>query len=735
MLEESFNRIRYEISQGNYQLSAKICEEILDSASFDNSIYCLLGISLLLMDDEIGAQVAWLTGLDNTPSSQLGHYLIQFSEILEEIATGELNAGRKDSSWLIRQHFQSLIPENIDNLFKILVLSIDREEHPELLFEESLFLSLVKERNHKLTDFELEILLNQVFVCVPYDKRLVIWIDYISKIIEIEQGEYFSQFIFSQADRIGYELYQYGLATDLMEIVVLIVDNVPSYWNALSANSRKYGLYDRSAVSAQKAYDLQSEPIDLVFSLRMKISALLESGGKWNEAFEVFSQYQNLLQEIIDGNLSHFNRFSARQLMSTLFFTPYFQDIPVVDKKLQSQIVALCKTSMQMESKDYFVKYQKRHNSSTTKDNGKIKIGYISHCFRLNSVGWLSRWLIKYHDRDKFEVYAYSVNHLNDQSDVQKQFIEWADYFYILDSDTHRASEQIFEDGIDILIDLDSLTLDVTYEVMSLKPAPIQATWLGWDSLCMDTIDYFIADEYVLPPSADSYYTEEIWRLPNSYIAIDGFESGTPDINRTELSIPENSVIFFTGQRGFKRNPACCRLQLEILKGVPDSYLLIKGIGSGDTVKHFFEGLAQEVGVNLSRLRFLPETKSELTHRANLRIADVVLDTYPYNGATTTMETLWMEVPIVTRVGEQFAARNSYTMMMNAGITEGIAWSAEEYVEWGIKLGTDAKLRQDVSWRLRESKKTSPLWDGKKFTRQMEDAYQQMWQTYVDSNS
>ncbi|MCY7406541.1 MAG: hypothetical protein LH631_03955, partial [Alkalinema sp. CAN_BIN05] len=86
------------------------------------------------------------------------------------------------------------------------------------------------------------------------------------------------------------------------------------------------------------------------------------------------------------------------------------------------------------------------------------------------------------------------------------------------------------------------------------------------------------------------------------------------------------------------------------------------------------------------------------------------------------------------RVGEQFAARNSYTMMMNAGITEGIAWSAEEYVEWGIKLGTDAKLRQEISWKLRESKKTSPLWDGKKFARQMEDAYQQMWKTYVESN-
>jgi predicted O-linked N-acetylglucosamine transferase (SPINDLY family) len=134
------------------------------------------------------------------------------------------------------------------------------------------------------------------------------------------------------------------------------------------------------------------------------------------------------------------------------------------------------------------------------------------------------------------------------------------------------------------------------------------------------------------------------------------------------------------------------------------------------------------------RLRFLELTGTEGEHRANLGIADVVLDTYPYNGATTTMETLWMGVPIVTRVGEQFAARNSYTMMMNAGISEGIAWTDEEYVEWGIRLGKDAVLRQQISWKLRQSRQTAPLWNGKQFTRELEKAYEQMWQIYVEKN-
>ena len=113
----------------------------------------------------------------------------------------------------------------------------------------------------------------------------------------------------------------------------------------------------------------------------------------------------------------------------------------------------------------------------------------------------------------------------------------------------------------------------------------------------------------------------------------------------------------------------------------------------------------------------------------------MVLDTYPYNGATTTLEVLWMGIPLVTRVGEQFAARNSYTMMMNAGITEGIAWTDEEYVEWGVRLGKDAALRQQISWKLQQSRQTAPLWNAKQFTHEMEKAYEQMWVKYLENNN
>jgi predicted O-linked N-acetylglucosamine transferase (SPINDLY family) len=157
-------------------------------------------------------------------------------------------------------------------------------------------------------------------------------------------------------------------------------------------------------------------------------------------------------------------------------------------------------------------------------------------------------------------------------------------------------------------------------------------------------------------------------------------------------------------------------------------------VSEEESIQSFFEQIAEEEGVDSERLRFIPEFALEAIHRANLGIADVVLDTYPYNGATTTLEVLWMGIPLVTRVGQQFAARNSYTMMMNAGLTEGIAWTDEEYVEWGIRLGKDAELRQQISWKLRQSRQTAPLWNAKQFTRDMEDAYEQMWANYVTNN-
>jgi predicted O-linked N-acetylglucosamine transferase (SPINDLY family) len=468
----------------------------------------------------------------------------------------------------------------------------------------------------------------------------------------------------------------------------------------------------------------------------MLLQGFLRSGGRWDEALPVIEKYESYLRQLI-AEQPHLQRTRVYRLLNCTYYLPYIRDTPRENRFLHNQVLQVCQKSIQIYAQEQYNRYSQANARRIKTSKKRLKIGYLSHCLREHSVGWLTRWLYQHHDREKFEIYTYFVTYRSRIQDfLQDWYEENSDHVRKLGRDGIEIAEQIHKDEIDILVDLDSMTADISCEAMALKPAPIQVTWLGWDGSGVPTIDYYLADNYVLPEYAQEYYSEKIWRLPNTYLAVDGFEVGVPTLTRKGLEIPNDAVIYFSAQAGYKRNPDNVRLQIKILKEVANSYFLIKDINKDvGVVREFFEQIAEEEGVSKERLRFLNKVPSSAIHRANLQIADVVLDTYPYNGATTTMETLWLGVPLVTKVGEQFSARNSYTMMINAGITQGIAWSDEEYMNWGVQLGKDAELRKDIHWKLLKSRQTAPLWNGKQFTRDMENAYEQMWQSYVMNNS
>ena len=216
-------------------------------------------------------------------------------------------------------------------------------------------------------------------------------------------------------------------------------------------------------------------------------------------------------------------------------------------------------------------------NSSSFKDKKILKIGYISHCLKQHSVGWISRWLFKYHNHDKFKIYTYIIGQKPLSGFSQYWFTDNSDQSYSYELMEADIIKQIAEDEIDILVDLDSITFDTMLQVMTIKPAPIQVTWLGWDASGLPTVDYYLADHYVLPDYAQEYYTETIWRLPQTYVAVDGFEVDVPSLKREHLDIPSDAIVYFIVQGGYKRNPDNLRLQMKILKEVNNSYLLIKG--------------------------------------------------------------------------------------------------------------------------------------------------------------
>ena len=715
-------------------------ERDIEQNPTDRILYWQLSALYLLNGQEDDAQMIWMSVL-----SEAGDELaIWENELVSSLWTQAKQweeSEDNESTFLLYFYACEIVPTSVYGLLNLLqsTIALKKNEDLESLIERLTegIASIDSFLETNVSEELLLIVVSQVLEEIPNFPGVGQLLK--AAVFHVREPITLIKVLLPQAMRIAHSLKGYSVAAEIAEAYLLKDPSNYEFLGHLAGFYQNSGDYEKGIITAKRHLELSSELADRIFSSHLVLRGLLNAGGFWDEAVQSYQNHTKMLLSLTSEDIKGLHPIQTLRLFTPSYYLPYFQD-SFENRKLINHVTQLCQDNVQSYSPklDRDKEKSQLRRSPDRSSSQKIRIGYLSHCMCQHSVGWLARWLIQYHDRDKFELFGYFITDRPYDS-LYQFYVKQFDHSCCLETefgqDTQAFARRIHDDGIDILIDLDSITLDITCEVLAMKPAPIQATWLGWDAIGMSAIDYFIADPYVLPENAQDYYTEKIWRLPSTYLAVDGFEVAVPTLKREDLGIATESVIFLTAQRGYKRHRDTAVLQMKIIAGTPDSYLLIKGFADDQAIQTFFYEIADEVGVDRDRLRFLASDPSEAVHRANLRIADVVLDTYPYNGATTTMETLWMEVPIVTRVGEQFAARNSYTMMMNAGITEGIAWSAEEYVEWGIKLGTDAQLRQDVSWKLRQSKQTSPLWNGKQFARQMEDAYRKMWEIYQQQHS
>lgn len=696
--------------------------------------YWYLGLALLLAGREEEAQIAWMTPLLEFGEEESEQWLLQLTEILLNAAQQQETDSQSQLAWVIRQHIREFVPGDINNLLKIIELNIDLKiEDWETTINQ--LIAIISELieppvfDEKLLVPVIEKLLRPNPVDPPplIDKLVEAFIPYLIN------SETIIKLLIDKADAYSH-FFDYQMSLYFAKIAYhLRPNNLVCLGKIIFSLQSLSGSYHKESIDwANKYLEIAQEPIDEILGNHFLLTGFLKSLDYPEQAVQIYQQYKQLLSDLVN------NQTESKSLIDILAigaFFLYMEDNPHENRLIRNRLAALCQKMMWKEFPEKINIYQQRFNTPRPALSERpLRIGYVSECFISHSVGYLAWWLLKYHNRQEFDIHLYSLKNRIYDSQQQAYQNEFGDHFHQLCPPIVTIADKINEDEIDILVDLDSLTSYGICAILALKPAPIQVSWLGYDATGFPTVDYFIADNYVLPASAQDDYTEKIWRLPQNYIGIDGFTVGTPTISRESLDIPNDGIIYFSSQTGLKRNPDNIRLQMQIIKQVPNSYFLLKSFRSNhEDLQNFIAPLAEAEGVDFKQLRFLPSAPTDMEHRANLAIADIVLDTYPYNGATTTLETLWMGVPIVTRVGEQFAARNSYTMMMNAGITEGIAWSDEEYIEWGVKLGKDEKLRQEIVWKLRKSRQTSPLWNGKKFAREMENAYLQMWQRYIDN--
>jgi protein O-GlcNAc transferase len=378
------------------------------------------------------------------------------------------------------------------------------------------------------------------------------------------------------------------------------------------------------------------------------------------------------------------------------------------------------------------------YNLRDSSQGRQLRIGVISKHFRRHSVGWCSADIIRELAQITPHIFLYVTGKLK-ADDRTKLFEGVAEKLYWPKNypvngelaDAGEVTEEILQDELDILVDLDSVTVPVHAQILYCQPAPVCVSWLGWEPPFISGSNYFLCDWHTHPAGTEQYYTEQLVRMPDSSMAVSGFESAPleGESTRRALRISSDQVVYMSVSPGRKLNPDLVKAQVEILKHVPSSLLLHRGRADLEVVQSMYKEECARQGVGFHRLKFMGYAETEEKHRSRYLLGDVLLDSYPCNGATLTLEALWFNLPVVTRRGEQFYSRVAYSFLKSLGIEAGVADSWEEYVEWGVKFGKDADLRHAVRDQLLKSKQPqylAPVWNPKKFAGDMYGVFEEL---------
>ncbi|MFQ3679818.1 MAG: tetratricopeptide repeat protein, partial [Pseudanabaenaceae cyanobacterium] len=315
----------------------------------------------------------------------------------------------------------------------------------------------------------------------------------------------------------------------------------------------------------------------------------------------------------------------------------------------------------------------------------KLRLGFLSPSLGPHPIGWLCRglWPALAERVEALYVYAYGqaaespiLAHYRRYSTAYRFYPERGAIPTVTGMLTDMA-----QDRLDVLIDTEANLQPLHPLVCLARPAPLTVSWLGFDAPYLSADHYWLGDWQTHPPDADPFYVEKLARLPHAHIACGGFDGDPvpPDTLRQSLNLAPETVVFLSVAAARKLNDETVAAHLRILQRVPNAVLVRKGFGDRQAVTALYTAQAEALGVDPDRLRVLPPTPTEAAHRAWYRIADVVLDSYPYNGGTNNLEALWFERPLVTLCGQQSFARMGYSFLHTLGIAEGIARSWEEY--------------------------------------------------------
>jgi protein O-GlcNAc transferase len=361
--------------------------------------------------------------------------------------------------------------------------------------------------------------------------------------------------------------------------------------------------------------------------------------------------------------------------------------------------------------------------------HNKIRIGYVSADFREHATSHLMAGLFENHNKSEFNITAISTGP-NDNSPMRRRledsFENFVDARVLSDPE---VAKQIRTAEIDILVDLKGFTQGARTNIFARRPAPIQVNYLGYPgTMGASYIDYIIGDPILIPASQQNSYTEKLVYLPNSYQANDTKRNVSEKMfTREECGLPNGNLVFCCFNSNYKIVPAVFDCWMRILIKVPGSVLWL--LEDNATAAINLKREAELRGVSAERLVFakrmpLPD------HLARHRLADLFLDTLPYNAHTTASDALWAGLPVLTQLGETFAGRVAASLLNAIGLPELITKTPEEYERMAIDLAMHTERLATIKHKLAENRLTTPLFDTKRFTQHIEAAYIAMYTGY-----
>lgn len=570
-------------------------------------------------------------------------------------------------------------------------------------------------------------------------KRHDLAITHIEKAVEIEPNYADA---YNNLGVILMDAGQYDEALSCYQKAITINPNSFFAYYNLGNFLKERGYYEQAMISYNKATELNPELSEAYYNL----GTILHTKALLGEAINNFrtslriNPKSTVALNCLGNALSEQGRldeaescYRAALDLNPLFFPAYSNLLlSMLHGNHNAEAIFSAHVNFAENYEKPLTQHRMSHDNLRQADR-RLRVGYLSPDFREHPVAHFIEPVIKAHDRDHFEVFCYSNSLIKD--DVTKRIENYSDVWRdILQMNDEQAAALINDDRIDVLVDLAGHTANNRILLFARKPAPLQITWLGYPSTTgLSTINYRVTDFYADPPGMTEFlHSELLLRLPETSMCYLPCENA-PGIKPLP-ALKAGVITFGSRNKLAKISLEVLSVWAAVLRNVPGSRFLIKARGASDTPtrEYIFERLRQE-SIDITRIAFEDFDPSPGYLEAYNRI-DICLDTFPFNGITTTCEALWMGVPVISLAGSAYAARGGVSILSNVGLPELIATTKNDYIDIAVKLAKDIERLSLLRMNLRNKMAQSPMTDASRFIGNLEKCYRKIWRDWCSSN-